>query len=216
VNPTNDRAKTDPPGKLPRCFYEHGAVALAPALLGKVLIHAAPEGRTSGIIVEAEAYVGPEDRAAHSYGGRPTRRTRVMFGPPGRTYVFFVYGMHYCLNVVAAGEGEPEAVLLRALEPVEGIELMARRRRRPVKTERDLIQLTNGPGKLTAALGVDLELNGADLTGHRLFLEEGRRVKAGEIVASPRVGVAYAGEWASRPWRFSLAGNPFVSLPPLP
>ncbi|MGE5552885.1 MAG: DNA-3-methyladenine glycosylase [Betaproteobacteria bacterium] len=200
--------------KLPRSFYERRALDLAPDLLGRILVHHAPEGRTSGIIVEVEAYVGPLDRAAHSYGGRPTRRTRVMFGPPGRAYVFFVYGMHYCFNVVAAGEGEPEAVLVRAVEPLEGIELMALRRRLPVKTERDLIRLTNGPGKLAAALGIDMTHYGIDLTGDRLFLEEGQPVLPEKIVASPRIGVAYAGEWADRPWRFSVAGSPYVSLAP--
>lgn len=199
--------------KLPAKFYRQGALALAPALLGKVLVHAAPEGRTSGLIVEVEAYVGPEDRAAHSFGGRLTTRTRAMFGPPGRAYIFFVYGMHYCFNVVAAGEGKPEAVLVRAVEPVEGIDLMARRRRMPVRTAADLIRLTSGPGKLTAALGLDMELYGADLTGDRLFLEEGRVVDQQEIASSRRVGVDYAGEWAGRPWRFSLAGNPYVSAP---
>lgn len=202
--------------KLSCAFYARPAVALAPDLLGKLLVHQAPEGRTSGLIVEVEAYAGPADRAAHSYGGRPTPRTRVMYGPPGRAYVFFVYGMHYCFNVVAGGEGEPEAVLVRALEPVEGIELMAHRRRRPVRTAADLVQLTNGPGKLAAALGIDLDLYGEDLTADRLFLAEGRPVSREEVIASPRVGVGYAGEWAARPWRFSLAGNPYVSVPPPP
>jgi DNA-3-methyladenine glycosylase len=183
-------------------------------LLGKVLVHRAPEGTTSGIIVETEAYLGPADRAAHSYGGRLTPRTRAMFGPPGRAYVYFVYGMHYCFNVVAAGEGEPEAVLVRALEPVEGIELMTSRRRLPLRTRADLLRLTSGPGRLCAALGLDLTHYGADLTGDRLFLEEGRPVAPAEVVASPRVGVGHAAEWAARPWRFSLAGNPFVSVPP--
>ncbi|MDI6871464.1 MAG: DNA-3-methyladenine glycosylase [Bacillota bacterium] len=200
--------------KLPRGFYARGALALAPALLGKVLVHEAPEGRTSGMIVEVEAYCGPHDRAAHSFGGRPTQRTRAMFGPPGRAYIFFVYGMHYCFNVVAAGRGQPEAVLVRALEPLEGVALMARRRRLPVRTARDLVRLTNGPGKLTAALGINMDLYGADLTGDRLFLEEGRPVDRDEIVASPRIGVTYAGEWADRPWRFSLRDNPYVSVPP--
>lgn len=200
--------------KLPRSFYARGSLALAPDLLGRVLVHDAPEGRTSGIIVEVEAYCGPEDRAAHSYGNRRTRRTRVMFGPPGRAYIFFIYGMHYCFNVVAAGVGEPEAVLVRALEPLDGVSLMARRRRIPVKRADDLVRLTNGPGKLTAALGIDMELYGEDLTGERLFLEEGRPVAPQEIVTSPRIGVAYAGEWASRPWRFTLAGSPYVSFPP--
>ncbi|MGE5509143.1 MAG: DNA-3-methyladenine glycosylase [Chitinophagales bacterium] len=196
---------------LPASFYARGALALAPALLGKLLVHAAPEGRASGIIVETEAYCGPLDRAAHSYGGKETPRTRAMFGPAGHAYVYFVYGMHYCFNVVAASEGVPEAVLVRAVEPVEGLELMARRRRRPLRTPADLVNLTNGPGKLAQALGIDRDLYGTDLTGDRLFLTEGRRVDPAEIAASPRVGVAYAGEWADRPWRFFLKGNPFVS-----
>lgn len=202
--------------KLPASFYARRALDLAPDLLGRVLVHDAPEGRASGVIVEAEAYVGPADRAAHSYRGRPTRRTRAMFGPPGRAYIFFVYGMHYCFNVVAAGEGEPEAVLIRALALVEGVELMASRRRLAVRTASDLVRLTNGPGKLCAALGIDMDLYGADLTGDRLFIEEGRPVAPEDRVASPRVGVDYAGEWAGLPWRFTIAGNPCVSFPPHP
>lgn len=208
---TEPRPGSGTASPLPASFYARSALSLAPALLGKLLVHAAPEGRASGIIVETEAYCGPLDRAAHSYGGRETPRTRVMYGPAGRAYVYFVYGMHHCFNVVAAAEGVPEAVLIRAVEPVEGVALMARRRRLAVRSQADLIRLTNGPAKLAQALGIDRELYGADLTGDRLYLAPGRPVAPEEIMAAPRIGIAYAGEWADRPWRFFLKGNPFVS-----
>ncbi|MDK2855912.1 MAG: DNA-3-methyladenine glycosylase [Bacillota bacterium] len=198
--------------KLPRSFYARPATEVAPDLLGKLLVHVTPEGLTSGYIVETEAYMGPEDKAAHSYGGRPTERTRAMFGPPGHAYVYFIYGMYHCFNVVVAEEGQPQAVLIRALEPAEGIELMARRRglapealAKLLANPAKLRTLTDGPGKLCQALGITRAQYGLDLTGDELFLTPGRSVDPKEILTTPRINVDYAGEWAKRPWRFVLA-----------
>ena len=163
--------------------------------------------RVSGRIVEVEAYLGVEDKAAHSYGGRRTARTETMFKIGGTVYVFFVYGMHNQFNVVAGPEGEPHAVLVRALEPEEGVELM--RLRRPVRDEREL---TSGPGKLCQALGIDRSFDGEDLTGSRVWIEDaGAGIESNRIASGPRIGVAYAEEDALKPWRFWLRDNPFVS-----
>jgi len=194
--------------KLPREFYTRtNVLTVARDLLGKVLV--VPDGRgrrVSGKIVEAEAYRGPQDRAAHSYGGRRTKRTEPMFGIGGTAYVFFVYGMYYQFNVVTNRPDQPHAVLIRALEPVEGIEIM--KRRRPGKSEHNL---TNGPGKLCIALGIDRTLDGADLLGNKVWLEEGERIQRRGIMTGPRVGIDYAEEWIDKPWRFWIKDNPFVS-----
>jgi DNA-3-methyladenine glycosylase len=155
--------------------------------------------------VEAEAYRGPEDRAAHSWRGRATPRTRAMFGPPGHAYVFLVYGMHWNFNLVTGREGEPHAVLIRAIEPLEGIDLMAARR--GIAKER--VELTNGPGKLCQALGIDREQYGADLCGDRVYLLDAPRARAKR---APRVGVDYAGAWALKPWRFFDPESRYVSV----
>ena len=196
--------------KLPRDFYTRAdTLRVARELLGKRLVVPAGAGeRVSGRIVEVEAYLGAEDRAAHSYGGRRTRRTETMYGVGGTAYVFFVYGMHHQFNVVTGPEGLPHAVLVRAVEPEEGIELM--RERRHVSKEREL---TNGPGKLCQALGLDLTFDGEDLTtGRRVWLEEtGVAYNSDQIAKGPRIGIAYAGEDAHKPWRFWVKGNEYVS-----
>jgi DNA-3-methyladenine glycosylase len=174
--------------------------------IGKILVHRTPEGEAAGRIVEAEAYRGPLDLAAHSSRGL-TRRTAAMFGPPGHAYVYLLYGLSWALNLVAASEGEPHAVLIRALEPVRGLELMERRRRKPA----DSRELTNGPGKLTQALAITGAEYGIDLCGDELFLEDG---PCGPIGRSPRINVDYAGEWALRQWRFYERGNRYVSVRP--
>lgn len=182
---------------------------VARELLGKRLVVPSASGvRVSGRVVEVEAYLGVEDRAAHSYGGRRTRRTETMFAVGGTAYVFFVYGMHHQFNVVTGPEGQPHALLVRAVEPEEGIELM--RERRPVSKEREL---TNGPGKLCRALGIDLTFDGEDLTTtRRAWLEEtGVKFKSEQIATGPRIGVAYAAEDALKPWRFWVKGNEYVS-----
>jgi DNA-3-methyladenine glycosylase len=193
---------------LPRAFYARPVVTVARECLGKVLVHAAPEGLAAGRIVEVEAYRGPEDLAAHSAGGRRTVRTEVMFGPPGHAYLYLLYGMHWAFNIVAAKEGDPHAVLVRALEPFAGLELMAARRRlAPGRRE-----LTNGPGKVCAALGLDRRHYGADLCAGPLFLAEGPPPR--RIGRSARINVDYAGAWAARPFRFYERESRWVSVRP--
>jgi DNA-3-methyladenine glycosylase len=194
--------------KLPRDFYTRpNVVTVARDLLGKLLVVPADNGkRVSGRIVEAEAYRGPQDRAAHSYGGRRTKRTEVMYGIGGTAYVFFVYGMYYQFNVVTNVAETPHAVLIRAIQPVEGIELM--RKRRHGQSDHNL---TNGPGKLCIAMGIDRQLDAADLLGQRVWLEAGQLVPRPQIASGPRVGIDYAEEWVHRPWRFWIKNNPYVS-----
>lgn len=192
--------------KLGREFYARPVLAVARESIGKILVHRTAEGEAAGRIVEAEAYRGPLDLAAHSSRGL-TKRTAAMFGPPGHAYVYLLYGSSWALNLVVAAEGEPHAVLIRALEPMRGIELMARRRRKPS----DSRELTNGPGKLAQALAITGAEYGVDLCGDALFLEDG---PAGEIARSPRINVDYAGEWALKPWRFYERGNRYVSVRP--
>jgi DNA-3-methyladenine glycosylase len=204
--------------KLPRAFYTGAdVVGLARRLLGARLVVPARDGRrVAGIIVETEAYRGPEDRASHAYGGRRTRRTETMYARGGTAYVYFVYGMYHQFNVVTGLADVPHAVLVRALEPTEGLDLMRRRRGGGADQT-----LTSGPGKLCLALGIDRRLDGADLLGDRVWIERGRRVPSGSVACGPRVGIDYAAEWVHPPWRFWLRGNPFVSrgpsaVPPVP
>jgi DNA-3-methyladenine glycosylase len=181
---------------LPRSFYDRDTQEVARALLGKHLARRVGDVLRIGRVVETEAYLGPHDLAAHSAKGR-TPRTEVMFGPPGHAYVYLIYGMHHCINAVTEPEGQAAAVLIRALEPVANVE-----------------GPTNGPGRLCKALGIDRTLTGYDLTtGPDLFFYDPGTPAPGpdEIVARPRVGVDYAGEWADRLLRFYIAGNPFVS-----
>jgi DNA-3-methyladenine glycosylase len=202
----------DPSGvKLPRGFYTRpDVVEVARDLLGRLLVVPARGGhRVSGIIVETEAYRGPEDRASHAYGGRRTPRTETMYGRGGTAYVYFVYGMYHQFNVVTGVADVPHAVLVRALEPVEGVNLM--RRRRDTGAAR---ALTSGPGKLCIALGIDRRLDTTDLLGERVWIEPGRRVPPSAVEAGPRIGIDYAGEWVERPWRFWLRDSPFVSRTP--
>ena len=186
--------------------YLQNAVSLARRLLGCRLIHETPEGRCGGIIVETEAYMGLLDDAAHSYRG-PGGRVNIQYGPGGTAYIYLIYGMHSCFNVVANGPGVPEAVLVRALEPDTGLERM--RLRRP-KAKTDL-QLCAGPGKLCAALGITRAQYGLDLRGGTLYIED--RCAEPPIDASLRIGVGYAKECRNKPWRFTVAGNPYVSIP---
>jgi len=189
-----------------RSWFDRPALDVAPALLGKRLVHASPDGAVAGRIVETEAYAGPEDRAAHSSRGN-TPRNSVMFGPPGHLYVYFIYGMHYCLNVVCGPDVKPEAVLIRAVAIDEGEELARKRRR--ASTSVATVRLASGPGNVAAAFGIDRSLNGADLTDGPVYLTEGPRPP--RVVARPRIGVAYAAEWADEPWRFLVADDPNVS-----
>jgi DNA-3-methyladenine glycosylase len=169
-------------------------------------VHRSPEGVTAGRIVETEAYRGPQDRAAHSFRGR-TKRTEAMFGPGGHAYMFLLYGLSWAFNIVAGKEGEPHAVLVRALEPVAGLELMSSRRGFPADSK----LLTNGPGKLCQALGLDRSHYGVDLCEDQLFLLDG---PCGAVGRSPRINIDYAGAWAARPWRFVERANRYISVPP--
>jgi len=164
------------------------------------------KGVTIGKIVETEAYVGSEDKACHASKGR-TARTEIMFGQAGFAYVYLIYGFYHCLNFVTERIDYPAAVLIRALEPVEGMNLMRARRR----TE-DLHNLSSGPGKLCQAFSIDRSLNGAEICGSVIYVED-RKEPAPSIVARPRVGVEYAGRWKNKPWRFFIRGSTFVSKP---
>jgi DNA-3-methyladenine glycosylase len=192
---------------LTRRFYRRDPVTLAKALLGQILVRRFEDGRElAGRIVEVEAYLGIEDRAAHSFGGRRTKRNASMWGEAGHAYVYFTYGMHWCVNVVADRAEVPTACLIRALEPLAGIDEMRKRRGRAREVE-----LCSGPAKLTQALGIDRELDGIDLVeGRELFIVRGSRPRS-RVGMSPRIGVAYAREWAKKPLRFFLQGNPHVS-----
>ncbi len=196
------------PRPLPRDFFERSVLKVARDCLGKLLVHQLSGVTLIAKIVEVEAYRGPLDRAAHSYAGRRTERTEVMYGKAGIAYVFFVYGMHYQFNVVTGKIGEPHAVLIRAVEPLQGQAEMAARRGHP----RDPRALTNGPGKLCRALGIDRSQNGADLCRAPLYFAEGPAPRV--IQQSPRIGVDYAGKWAQRPWRWIDVESPFTSLRP--
>jgi DNA-3-methyladenine glycosylase len=187
---------------LPRRFYARDTVAVARGLLGKILVH----GETSGKIVETEAYLGGADLAAHSARGI-TDRTRVIFGPPGHAYVYFIYGMYECLNLIAEPDGTPGGVLIRALEPVAGIEIM-QRRRPGAHTLRDL---TSGPGRLTLALGITRAQNGVDVTRGSLTVRTAADGGNFEIEVTPRIGIRHCADW---PLRFAIKGNPFVSRLP--
>ena len=188
-----------------RSWFDRPSVEDAIDLLGARLVHEAPEGRVGGRIVEVEAYQGPEDLAAHSSRGR-TARNAVMFGPPGHLYVYLIYGLHHCLNVVAGPGTKPEAVLIRALAVDEGVAL-ARQRRGPRPDDR---RLASGPGNVGQALGIDRRLNGVDLLEGPVWIEP-RPGAAPELARGPRVGIAYAGHWATEPLRLSVAGDPHVS-----
>ncbi len=179
--------------KLPRSFYDRDTILVARELLGKYLVHLSRGVKRVGRIVEVEAYLGPHDLAAHSAKGL-TGRTRVMFGPPGRAYVYFIYGMYHCMNVVTEREGHASAVLLRAIEPVRNVE-----------------GRTSGPGLLCRAMHIDRRLNDHDLLSDDFYIAEPPKARSFVIVKRPRIGVDYAGHWAKRHLRFYIKGNPFVS-----
>jgi DNA-3-methyladenine glycosylase len=183
--------------KLPRAFYARDTRTVARALLGKVLVHVDGGVRRAARIVETEAYHGPGDQASHARFG-PTRRAAIMFGRPGVAYVYLIYGTSHCMNVVTGAEGFPSAVLLRAGEPVEGC-----------------LHGTRGPGNLCRALAIRrAHDDGRDLLGDDLFIEDAPAPRE-RVVAARRVNVDYAGPWAEKPWRYALAGSPWVSRPPL-
>jgi DNA-3-methyladenine glycosylase len=196
--------------KLPGQFYLRDTREVARDLLGKELVRESPDGVTSGIIVETEAYLGIDDRACHAFGGKASRRTAIMYEEGGRAYIYLIYGIYWCLNLTTREEGVPEAVLIRALEPVAGIDLMRQRRRTAGKRPADL---AGGPGKLCRALAIDGGLYGEDLRGDTLYVREGIAVPPEMISASPRVNIASAGEAVHHEWRYFIKGNPSVSRP---
>ena len=218
--------------KLSKEFFQQNALTLAPRLLGKKLIREREGERLICRIVEVEAYVGPEDKGCHAYQNKRTERTEVMFWPGGYAYIYLIYGIHNLLNVVASDRDKPEAVLLRACEPLQGLEKMAVNRKldpdidsifafrrtddnlssSPGSCPKALRRLTDGPGKLTQALAIDRSLNGHDLKEQdSLFLVDGK-LKPGEKVArSERINIDYAEEYREKPWRFYLENNDFVS-----
>ena len=197
------KGEREPVGRpLPAPFYDRPTEAVARDLLGAVLEHRTADGITLGRIVETEAYLGPHDPACHAAAGL-TERTRTLHGPPGRAYVYFIYGMHWCFNAVTREDGHGSAVLIRAIEPISGLELMRRRR----SVERD-VDLTSGPARLCDAFGIDREQNGVRLDRGPLRILQGIHVPDENVLITPRIGIRKAADW---PLRFLIKGNAFVS-----
>lgn len=192
---------------LPPEFYDRPTERVARELLGAILECRTPEGVASGRIVETEAYLGEHDRACHAVAGR-TPRTEPLYGPPGIAYVYFIYGMYWCFNAVTRAKGEPSAVLVRALEPLSGIDLMRARRR--VRTRRD-VDLTNGPGKLCQALGIDSRHNRASLQSPPIVIRRGVEIPREAVTVTPRVGISRSADW---PLRWFVSDSPYVSKTP--
>ncbi len=196
--------------RYPPAFFEQPTLELARQLLGTVLVHRSSEGITAGRIVEVEAYCGPEDKGSHSYGGRLSERNRAMFGPKGHAYIYLIYGMYWCFNVVSGPPGLPQAVLVRALDPVFGEQLMRSRLNAP---HAPIHSLCRGPGKLCKAMGITGALYGEPLWGDTLFLVPGELAPDEEIGSSHRINIAYAQEYAHLPWRLYVRNHPAVSGP---
>jgi DNA-3-methyladenine glycosylase len=211
----SEAGRGPPPDPLQRTFFARSVDELAPALLGTRLVRAWPDGaRSSGLIVEVEAYGGPEDRASHARSGR-TARNATMWGPGGHAYIYRVYGLHLCLNIVAGDVGAASAVLVRAVMPDDSDDAHLRRQRsRPDGASIDAARLASGPGNVGRAFGIGLELDGTDLTEAGPLWLEASSSAGSEIIRGPRIGVAYAGpDWAARPRRFGLRGHPALSRP---
>jgi DNA-3-methyladenine glycosylase len=185
--------------RLSKGFYGRNALEVAKDLLGLVLCHETGDGLTAGIITEVEAYIGPKDKACHAYGGRRTKRNELMYGPPGFAYIYFTYGMHFCFNVVVAAINQPHAVLVRSIQPICGQDIMMKRRK-------NRFPLASGPGRLCQAMAIDRSHNGADLELSDLFICQPpfERTKPFEILETPRIGIDYAGEASTYPWRFLI------------
>jgi len=197
--------------KLPRSLYERDPLIISRELLGKFLVRRTEEGEIVGKIVETEAYIGPHDKASHTYKNRKTKRTAVQFGERGHAYIFRIYGIYHCFCAVVGPKYVPAATLIRAVEPVQGIELM--RKNRQLRGETPITELTNGPSKVCRAFALTDELNGIDLCGDELFICSGEEEKF-EVETSKRIGVDYAEEYKDVPWRFFIKGNKFVSKKP--
>lgn len=198
---------------LPRSFYARPTIQVCRELLGCLLVHEHPEGRCTGRIVEVEAYLAPEDRASHACGNRKTPRNAVMHGPKGHAYVYFIYGMHWCLNVTTGDTNAPQAVLIRSVEPLEGVEIQARRRGLATSACNGR-EIAGGPARLCQAMAVDGNRNGHDLCLPPLFVTSGEPAAPDRIVCTTRIGVEYAGLWKDAPLRFLLRDHPCVSRKP--
>lgn len=192
--------------KLQREFYLEDGVTLAKNLIGKVLVHKSKNEITKGIIVETEAYMGEIDDAAHSFRGKKDGRTNIQYGIGGFSYIYLIYGMHHCMNIVANVEDRPEAVLIRALQPIEGIDIMKTRR----KTDK-IHNLCNGPGKLCQAMDIDKSHYGIDLCGTTMYVEEPIEQNVIEVIASKRINIDYAEQSKNNLWRFTMKDNKFIS-----
>lgn len=197
---------------LPRSFYERPTLVVARALLGQHLVHRSVEGLCAGRVVEVEAYRGPNDKAAHSYANRRTKRTEAMYGPVGRAYIFRIYGTQVCFDVTTGPPGLPEVVLLRALEPTAGLPLMYARRHLP-PTASSLRKLCSGPSRLCQAMGITMEHYAQDLTEGNLYFAAAEPVADDEISRGPRINISYAQEHQGLPWRFWIAGSEHLSAP---
>ena len=200
--------------KLDIAFYDRDAIVVAKELLGKRIVHQQKGHIVSARIVEVEAYMGIGDQASHAYNGRRTPRVEVMYGDPGFAYVFSIYGLHSCFNVVSNKKGNPQAVLIRAVEPVQGIEFMAMNRFEKSLdqlSQRQIVHLTNGPGKLCKALGIHIEANGINLQGDEIYLVDDAWNDF-NMVSTKRVGIDYAGEAKDYLWRFYIQDNQYVSV----
>lgn len=204
--------------RLPRAFCQRETVTVARALLGQLLVRQLHDGtRLSGLIIETEAYLGPEDKAAHTYNHHRSPRNESMWQQAATCYVYFTYGMHHCMNVVTGDEQTPQAVLIRALQPIEGKETMRKHRQtKPNKPPLKDTALCSGPAKLCSALAIDRQLDGIDLSlNEDLWLEQTRQctLAASQIAIGPRIGIDSSGDWAKQPLRFAVQGNPHLSKP---
>ena len=194
--------------KLKKSFYRRELLDVARSLLGKILVKASGNKILAGKIVEVEAYNGDSDEAAHSYGGI-TKRNEIMFEAGGYLYVYFTYGAHHCCNVVTGKKGQGTAVLIRAVEPVEGIDSMIRNRfGRKIKNDKEIFNLTSGPGKVCQAFSIDKTHSGTDLTGNNIFILNGEKIKSKDIGVSKRIGITRS---VDLPWRFFIKNNPYLS-----
>jgi DNA-3-methyladenine glycosylase len=205
--------------KLTRSFYNQDTLKVAQALLGARLVHCSSQGVTSGEIVETEAYIGPKDAASHAFGGRRTPRTAIQFGLGGYAYVYVIYGVHHCLCIVTEPENRPGVVLVRALRPVSGLDLMVKRRNLSLNGQsfsraQEILRLCNGPAKLCQAMGISKDVHyGIDLCGNVLYIEAGRTVAPEDIAATKRINIGYAGEAKQYLWRYCIYDCNFVSQP---
>ena len=198
--------------KLPRAFYVENTLTVAQSLLGCKLFHKSVQGTTVGRIVETEAYIGPHDQASHARNWLRSGRTDIQYKKGGHVYVYLIYGIHHCFNVVTAPAYHPEVVLVRALEPLDGLHVMARRRK--LKDANKDRALTSGPGMVCQAMGFDMSCYGKDLCGDKIWLEAPEKPLTQErILATKRINIDYAGHSRDLYWRFIIAASPFVSVP---